>query len=159
MSGAVAFRREPATSPLVGALLSEYFSELAVRLPGGVEGAASLAVSPIEFSAPNGEFIVAFLGERSVGGGGIRRLDGVTAEVKHMWIDPAVRGRGVGRELLRSLEDSASRLGYRAVRLDTSDHLDEALGLYRSSGYEEISAYNDNRFAAHWFEKRLIAEV
>jgi hypothetical protein len=27
--------------------------------------------------------------------------------------------------------------------------------LYRSSGYHEIPAYNDNLYAAHWFEKHL----
>lgn len=41
------------------------------------------------------------------------------------------------------------------VRLDTGKHLTEATALYRSSGYQEISAYNENPYAARWFEKSL----
>jgi hypothetical protein len=41
------------------------------------------------------------------------------------------------------------------VRLDTGEHLTEAIALYRSSGYQEIDAYNDNPYAAHWCEKSL----
>lgn len=41
------------------------------------------------------------------------------------------------------------------VRLDTSAHLTEALALYRSAGYTEIPAYNDNPYAAHWLSRDL----
>ena len=72
-----------------------------------------------------------------------------------MWVDPAARGLGVGRQLLTALEGAAVELGCEAVYLDTSAHLTEAIALYRSFGYEEIPAYNDNEYAALWFEKRL----
>ena len=38
-------------------------------------------------------------------------MDATTAEIKHMWIDPAARGRGLGRDLLTALEHWAARLG------------------------------------------------
>ncbi|MHB1536795.1 MAG: hypothetical protein ACYC1D_19740 [Acidimicrobiales bacterium] len=31
----------------------------------------------------------------------------------------------------------------------------DELTLYRSAGYSNISAYNDNPYAAHWLEKRI----
>ena len=31
----------------------------------------------------------------------------------------------------------------------------EAIALYRSAGYVEVPAFNDEPFAHHWFEKRL----
>ena len=34
-------------------------------------------------------------------------------------------------------------------------YLTEALPLYRSAGYVDIPAYNDNPYAAHWLEKDL----
>ena len=37
----------------------------------------------------------------------------------------------------------------------TAINLAAALALYRSGGYRDIPAYNDNRYAAHWLEKRL----
>ena len=33
--------------------------------------------------------------------------------------------------------------------------LTEAIGLYRSAGYREVAAFNDEPYADHWFEKRL----
>ena len=32
---------------------------------------------------------------------------------------------------------------------------DEAIALYRSAGYREVPAFNDEPFAHHWFFKRL----
>ena len=106
-------------------------------------------------SPPGGVFLVAYVEQRPVGCGGLRRIDATTCEIKHMWLDPAARGLGLGRELLDALEQWASRLGYETVRLDTSRHLHEALGLYRSSAYLEVAPYNQNPYAAHWFEKHL----
>jgi ribosomal protein S18 acetylase RimI-like enzyme len=73
-----------------------------------------------------------------------------------MWVHPELRGRGVGRLLLASLEARARELGFSTVRLDTSGHLNEAIALYRAAGYTEITPYNDNPYAAHWFEKHLL---
>lgn len=61
----------------------------------------------------------------------------------------------LGRELLGRLEGVALDLGCSRVRLDSSDHLGEAIALYRSTGYREINAYNDNPYAVLWFEKAL----
>ena len=72
-----------------------------------------------------------------------------------MWIAPDARGLGLGRRLLEELENEAKRHGFHVVRLDTNATLDEALALYRSSGYREIARFNDNPYAQHWFEKTL----
>ena len=76
------------------------------------------------------------LDDRPVGCGAVRKLDETTGEIKRMWVDPAARGRGVGRQLLRALEGAAVELGCETVYLDTSAHLVEAIALYRSFGYE-----------------------
>jgi ribosomal protein S18 acetylase RimI-like enzyme len=72
-----------------------------------------------------------------------------------MWVDPAARGSGVGRGLLAALEVAAADLGAATVRLDTAASLTEALNLYRSAGYRDVAAYNDNPYAAHWLERTL----
>ncbi len=33
----------------------------------------------------------------------------------------------------------------------------EAIGLYRAAGYRETVAFNDERYAHHWFEKSIAA--
>ena len=44
----------------------------------------------------------------------------------------------------------------RVVVLDTNATLEAAQSLYRSSGYAEIDAYNDNPNATHWFARSLV---
>ena len=41
--------------------------------------------------------------------------------------------------------------------LDTNRALRAATTLYRSAGYTEVPAFNDEPYAHHWFEKRLCA--
>jgi hypothetical protein len=53
------------------------------------------------------------------------------------------------------LEACAVRSGASTARLETNRALVEAIALYRSAGYVEVPAFNDEPFAHHWFEKRL----
>lgn len=78
-------------------------------------------------------------------------------EVKRMWVDPAWRGAGLGRRLLRELEILAWRLGHPRVVLDTNLVLTEAVGLYERAGYARVEAYNDNPHAQAWFAKDLLS--
>ena len=87
--------------------------------------------------------------------GGVRHLDTEIAEVKSMYVAPAFRGTGLGRQILARLDEIALEHGCRAVRLDTSDYLTPAVGLYRSAGYREVGAYNENPKADLWFERAL----
>lgn len=110
---------------------------------------------PEEFVDPSGRFLIAYCGNRPVACGGVKRLDNTTGEVKRLYVVPDARGRGVGRGLLRALEDAAAELGWRTVRLDTGDQQPDALELFRSAGYREIPDYNANPYASYWLEKRL----
>jgi ribosomal protein S18 acetylase RimI-like enzyme len=66
-----------------------------------------------------------------------------------------VRGLGLGRRLLEEMEARAVEGGARVVRLETNGTLAEAISLYRSAGYVEVPAFNDEPYAHHWFEKHL----
>lgn len=46
-----------------------------------------------------------------------------------MYVAPAVRGRGIGRQLLERLEELAAERGCQAVRLDTLARLEAACAL------------------------------
>jgi ribosomal protein S18 acetylase RimI-like enzyme len=78
------------------------------------------------------------------------------AEIKRMWVAPSARGLGVGRRILAELEAHARRRRVRVARLETNRSLDEAISLYRAAGYAEVDAFNDEPYAHHWFEKRLL---
>ena len=72
-----------------------------------------------------------------------------------MWVAPTARGLGLGRRLLRELEEHARRRGATATRLETNRALSEAIALYRSNRYVEVAPFNDETYAHHWFEKHL----
>jgi ribosomal protein S18 acetylase RimI-like enzyme len=60
-----------------------------------------------------------------------------------------------GRRLLGELEGHAAARNVRTPRLETNRTLVEAISLYRSAGYREVTAFNDEPFAHHWFEKSV----
>lgn len=154
--GEVVVSLVPASGELARSLVASYFAELDRSLPGGFDPGRSVPAPPEELDPPDGRFLVASVDGRPVGCGGVRRIADGVAEVKRMWVDPAFRGRGVGRRLLEALEVAArDELGCTRVRLDTSDHLRAAVGLYRAAGFREVEPYNDNAYATLWFEKRL----
>jgi putative acetyltransferase len=89
--------------------------------------------------------------------GGVCRFGAETAEIRRMYVVPERRGASFSRRMLEALEDEARSLGYRRVRLETGVHQHEALGLYRSTGFEEIpryGPYEDDELSV-CFEKSL----
>src|SRR6266700_1804167 len=72
-----------------------------------------------------------------------------------MWMAREVRGLGLGRRILVELERYARERGVGVVHLETNGTLNEAIALYRASGYREVPAFNDEPYAHHWFEKAL----
>jgi DNA-binding MarR family transcriptional regulator/ribosomal protein S18 acetylase RimI-like enzyme len=135
--------------------LGAYFSELARRFDDGFDPGRSISADDAELTPPAGLLLVARLHGEPVGCGALKFHDGGPAEIKRMWVAPAVRGLGLGRRLLTGLEDHAADRRVAALRLETNRALDEAIGLYRAAGYREVTAFNDEPYAHHWFEKRL----
>lgn len=123
--------------------------------PLGLEGAPGDQRPPRDLEPPNGVLLLARVGDDPVGLAGVRHLDTGVAEVKSMYVVPEQRGRGLGGALLREVERIAADRGCDRVRLDSSDYLTEAIGLYRAAGYREVPDYNSNPKANVWFERRL----
>lgn len=117
--------------------------------------AESKSGPPPELGEAAGVLLLARVDGEPAGIGGVRHLDTDVAEVKSMFVAHANRGTGLGRRILEELHRIAAERGCRAVRLDTSDYLTAAIGLYRSAGYAEVPAYNQNAKASVWFERQL----
>jgi GNAT superfamily N-acetyltransferase len=62
-------------------------------------------------------------------------------EVKKVFIDESVRGRGLSRALMLELERVALERGIHSLVLQTGDRQIAAIGLYESLGYEPIDIY------------------
>ena len=142
-------------SPDVQALVGAQQAEMR----GLYEGEADIGPTreAAMFVEPHGVFLVVRDGGRAVACGGIVRFDETRAELKRMYVLPEARGRGLGRRVLVELEAEASRLGYRALVLETGDRQEAALALYVSAGFERIPCYPpyDSRELSLCFEKLL----
>lgn len=166
MPAETVIRRESPDQPEVLTLLDALDRYLATLYPP--EANHILAVDAL--LAPEVDFFVAREpGEdrrsgRVVGTGAVRRRAGEAAtagapygEIKRMMVDPACRGRGIGRRLLQALEASLLEQGLTLSLLETGRDQTEAVRLYECCGYTRRPAfggYPDNGLSA-FYGKRL----
>jgi DNA-binding MarR family transcriptional regulator len=134
--------------------LQTYYDELKARFLEGYDPAVS-PVADDEMSPPAGLLLVAYLRGEPVGCGALIFYPDRVGLVKRMWVAPAVRGLGLGCRLLFELEQHGRANDVRLMRLETKDELGEAVQMYRNSGYMEVTPFNDEPYADHWFEKPL----
>ena len=85
--------------------------------------------------------VVAYLNDSPVGCGAFKPYSPGMAEVKRMFVQPAVRGQGIASQVLRALEVWARELNYNELILETGQAQPEAIGLYIKSGYVVIPNY------------------
>jgi GNAT superfamily N-acetyltransferase len=104
-----------------------------------------------------GVFLVARVDGEAVGCGATRFRGNVTVEVKRMYVRPDARGSGVGRAILRALEDWARERGASALVLETGDDQPEAHGLYRDFGFVVVPCFDEYAASTQsvCYEKRL----
>ena len=149
-------RQVDPASPDAQRCLRAYVSELNRRAPQrGFDPSRGATADPHEVRPPHGAFVVAYLRGEALGCGAVKHQRQQVTEIKRMWVAESARGLGLGSRLLQHLERLAREHGSSHARLETSDVLPEAIGLYRSSGYVEVPPFNDEPFADHWFIKRL----
>jgi DNA-binding MarR family transcriptional regulator/GNAT superfamily N-acetyltransferase len=142
-------------SPHARYCINEYFLELDRRFDAGFDPAKSIPADEDSLRLPKGLVLVATLRGEPIGCGALKFHGKQPAELKRMWVAPSARGLGIGRRLLTELEKQAAKHGARTVRLETNKTLVEAISLYRSTGYKEVSRFNDEPYAHHWFAKAL----
>ncbi len=85
--------------------------------------------------------IVAFVENIPVGIGAFRKYDEATVEIKRMYIQPELRGKGYAATILKELEKWASENNFTSAVLETGKKQPEAISLYKKSGYEIIPSY------------------
>ncbi|MBR9763972.1 MAG: GNAT family N-acetyltransferase [Rhodobacteraceae bacterium] len=70
-------------------------------------------------------------------------------------VAPEAAGRGLGKRLMRHVEDRARARGFDRVTLYTNAKMVENLAIYPHLGYSETARRSEGGFDRVWFEKRL----
>jgi GNAT superfamily N-acetyltransferase len=77
-------------------------------------------------------------GDDVVGSVALRELGDGTVLLKRMYLRPAARGHGTGKQLLGVALGWAREHGVRSIRLDTSERMVAAQRLYEAHGFRRI---------------------
>jgi len=137
----VEIRREDLSSAVSQQLILALNTELEDIYPE--DGANFFRLDAEEVAEGRGGFFVAYIDQKPVGCGAMRRIEPGLCEIKRMYVDPSVRGRRVGRRILDTLEEHARQLGARRIVLETGPRQPDAIALYSHAGFTEIPLYGE----------------
>jgi GNAT superfamily N-acetyltransferase len=132
-------------SPAVRALVDDVLHEFGFALDSHTTD-ADLQDLEASYSARGGLFeVIVDASGAIVGCAGLYPLhegsDGSrVGELRKMYLRSAVRGQGLGRQLLDRALAHARASGFRAVMLETASNLTDAIALYRRNGFVEYGA-------------------
>lgn len=121
----------PAVVQLVTATLAEFGLEFG-------KGAATdddLPHLPASYAAHGGAFWVAYDGDALVGTAGVFPVAPGTYELRKMYLRPAARGLGLGRQLLDTALAWTRDQGGTHVVLDTMEKMERAIAFYEAHGF------------------------
>jgi GNAT superfamily N-acetyltransferase len=116
------------------------------------------------FAPPEGRLLLACEAGAAAGVICVRTIGPHTAEIKRMYVRPALRRRGIGRALVDAAVAEMREAGYARLRLDSARFMTEAHAVYRAAGFSEIEPYPESEvpaaFHEHWvfMELRLVED-
>ncbi|MDZ4668489.1 MAG: GNAT family N-acetyltransferase [bacterium] len=117
------------------------------------------------FKKPGAYYFVVELQGEVLGGCGVYPSNGLPegyAELVRFFLDPKVRGKGVGKLLMQQCEQKALELGYRYLYLESFPEMETAVYLYQLYGFKTLAAPlgNTGHFACNvWMEKQIYEVV
>lgn len=97
-----------------------------------------------EYAPPAGTFLLARNETEFLGCGALRRFSATECEMKRLYVRPAGRKLGLGRQIAVALIAEAKSLGYTRMLLDTLPTMQSAQSLYRSLGFVPTEPYRFN---------------
>ena len=111
---------------------------------------------PGDYAPPDGRLLLAKVDDQIAGCIALRKLAPGICEMKRLFVRPAYRSTGLGRDLVNTILDEARKLGYTHMRLDTlPGRMDKAIALYRSIGFVDIEPYYRSVEGAKFMELDL----
>jgi GNAT superfamily N-acetyltransferase len=135
-----------ADSPELVATVRGLFREYAEAIGTDLEYqgfAAELAALPDPYVPPIGALLIVCAGADVAGCVGLRPIGDRIGEMKRLYVRPAYRSYGLGKQLVEAVILAARQAGHRELRLDTLPSMASAQALYHRLGFVEIPPYSD----------------
>lgn len=79
--------------------------------------------------------VIVYVDEVAVGCGAFKLYKDEIAEIKRMYVDPKMRGKGIASKILIELENWAREEGYTSAILETGHNFPEAVALYQKNEF------------------------
>jgi putative acetyltransferase len=110
-----------------------------------------------QMAGPDTTVFVARRDDKAVGCGALRRHGDGVAEVKRMYVQPAVQGRGIGGQILEHIEQMAKSEGFARLVLETGDRHHAAWRVYERAGFRRCGVVLDYPLSPYsvFYEKLL----
>lgn len=99
---------------------------------------------PVKYAPPQNTLLIVYEGDMPAACVGIKYFAPGICELKRMYVRPAFRNRGLGRQLCEMMFDEARQRSYEKMYLDTIPDLVSAVQMYRRLGFYEIEKYYPN---------------
>jgi putative acetyltransferase len=131
----------PADDPAMAAIIREVMTSFGACGPGFSINDPEVDAMSAYYSEPRAAYFVIEENSEIKGGGGIGPLAGAGAdicELRKMHFLPEIRGRGLGKEMLRRCLEAARERGYRRCYLETLTGMEAAQKLYLKSGFKAL---------------------
>lgn len=125
-----------ADAPAVIALIARVFAEYGFSWDPATE-VPDLYNLDRRYAGEAGAFWVARLDGQVVGSVGVERLPDGRGELHRLYLDAALRGRGVGRALVEAVLDWCRRAGIGRLTLWSDTRFDRAHRLYEGMGFTQ----------------------
>lgn len=115
---------------------------------------------PGDYAEPRGALQAAWVNGAFAGCCALRPLDTVdypnASEMKRLYVRPAFRRLGLGRQLAECILEKARTAGYDCVLLDTLNNMESARALYQDLSFADIPPYYFNPLeGAHYLRVKL----
>jgi len=125
----------------IAEVIRQVFREFGIDKPGTVYDDPTTDDLFTLFKKPDCLYVIAEEDGIIIGGCGIYatpELPEGCAELVKLYLLPTVRGKGIGRMLFEKSIESAKKLGYNKLYLESMPELTKAISLYEKSGFRFI---------------------
>jgi putative acetyltransferase len=124
-------------------LIRSVFREFKIDRPGTVYYDPTTDDLFSLFNKPDCAYWIAEVNGKIAGGCGVYSTPGLPegcAELVKLYLLPQYRGKGIGRMLMGKSFESAGKLGYTQLYLESMPELSKAIGIYEKAGFRFIPA-------------------